>query len=193
MLPHPKLVEFKGASALPASGIPPCQCVTQHGAPDYVFLRLQRVYDENLHVVEYEPTIKTISLQIRQQDVKTISDLDASALYHTTRRNSNYRSDIVENYQQIGAVLLRRQDLGNWSDWDGAVQDPFDVSFRVTDFNTYNETAAEYDTAAVKASLADVPIRLVCTFVYKNFAFNSQFPAAGDKTVDCKFDFTSRQ
>ena len=121
-------------------------------------------------------------MDIRFQDVKTVSDMDANQLYHVTRRNSNYRANAVQNYQRYGAVLFSKQDLGNFSRWDGDENDPFTVDFTVSAYDIYNATAATGYPAATTTALQNTPLRLVVTFFTRNYGFAGRYH-------ECMFDF----
>jgi len=163
-----------------------CECNTSHGVPDFVFLRIERQYSNNLRTAPFEATIKTLKMDIRFQDVKTVSDLDSNALYQVTRRNSNFRADAVKNYQTYGAVLFRKQDLGNWADWDGEQADPFQVTFTVSDYDIYHQVAALGYPGAVTDVLDDTPLRLSVVFIYQNYGFSGKYH-------ECKFDFQTNK
>ena len=192
-IPYPYIRHFLGVPVVPTEmddfgvvtkvvSIPPCECTTSKGAPDFIFIRLERVYNNNTRTAPFDPVIRTLKLNIRFQDVKTVSDLDEMQLYQLTRRNSNFRADAKGNYTKYGAVLLRRQDLGNFVEWDGDKNDPFTVTFEANSYDVYDTSEASSYTAAVKRVLRETPIRLVVTFIYKDFQFKGDYE-------DCAFDF----
>ena len=192
-IPYPFIRHFVGSSVHPVVlnglggvqsvvSIPPCECTTSRGAPDFMFVRLERVYKNNTRTAPFDPVIQTLKLKIRFQDVKTISDLDATQLYQLTRRNSNFRADTRANHSKYGAVLLRRQDIGNFAEWDGDKDDPFTVSFEANNYDVFNATEASEYSDAAKLVLYKTPIRLVVTFIYKDHGFEGDYK-------DCAFDF----
>jgi hypothetical protein len=184
-IPYPYMQEFKTRTFFPDGSCPGCECSTPYGPPDFVFLRLERKYLNNARTVPFDPVIKTLKMDIRFQDVKTVSDLDANQLYQLTRRNSNFRADAALNYQKYGAVLFRKQDLGNWSRWDGDTNDVFSVTFTANSFDTYSAAQVANYPAAVTADIDYTPIRLVVVFIYKDYSFSGKYN-------ECKFDFTKK-
>ena len=184
-IPYPFIQAFNGASVVPTAAkvtIPPCACGTTYNAPDYVFLQLERVFENNVQSVPFEAVIKTLKMKIRFQDVQTVSDLDATQLYQVTRRNSNFRANAVENYQKYGAVLFSRYDLGNFAEWDGSKDDIFQVDFEVVEYDVYNSGQAANYSVAVTDSLNETPLRLVTQFIYRDYSFSGKYNS-------CKFDF----
>ena len=177
----PFMRDFRSPSVAPGD-TPTCVCESPYGPPDFVFLRLARVYENQLQSVPFNAVLKTLSMDIRFQDVKTVSDLDENQLYQLTRRNSNFRADAVRNYTKRGAVLFTRGDLGNFSAWDGTGNDVFRVDFRATGYDTFNATEALAYPTAVTDRLDVMPLQLHVTFVYKDYGFSGRYN-------ECKFDF----
>ena len=74
------------------------------------------------------------------QDVKTISDMDANQIFHLTRKNSHPHSLANENQKNIGAVLLSAEDCGNFEFLDRHQFDNIRMQIRVTDFLNKHES-----------------------------------------------------
>ena len=91
---------------------------SHRGAPDKIFFHIERVSKKGEVYDMYQPTIEEIRLEHFSQDVKTISDLNKYQIYEATRRNSNVRTDVLENRMVTGGVLLSTLDFGNWSRYD---------------------------------------------------------------------------
>ena len=146
------------------------KCITNYGLPDYVFIRLEREYTNTLSHVDFEPVITELKMKIYGQDVKTVSNYDKNQIYHLTRRNSNYRADTVYNARYYGAVLLSRNDLGNFSTWSQKERiDNFEVEFSAK----YDEHhPAKYLSEAIRTEITDTPIKIKVLFAYKNHSFS---------------------
>ena len=68
--------------------------------------------------------------------IKSLGDLDENALYHLTRKNSNFRANHVSNRKLYGAILLKKGDIGNLTQYLGTERiDNFSGTFtlRVND------------------------------------------------------------
>ena len=65
---------------------------TSRGPPDEVFLYLERDADGQLWS-EYQPIIKTVSFNVINQDIDSVTKLDDTHMFYATQRNSNFRSD----------------------------------------------------------------------------------------------------
>jgi hypothetical protein len=182
-IPYPFMRDFKSPALV--GGTPTCVCESPYGPPDYLFLRLERVHENQVQAVPFNAVIKTLRMDIRFQSVKTVADLDQNQLYQLTRRNSNFRADAVRNYTKRGAVIFNRGDLGNFAQWDGGPTDVFRVDFTVTDYDVYNVTEALAYPNAVTARLDTMPLELHVTFIYKDYAFSGRYN-------ECKFDFASK-
>ena len=186
-IPFPYTQDFFSTYVDP-TGFPPltrCECSTTRGPPDYVFLRLQRLYANNLRTAPFEATIKTLRMFVRTHNIRSISDLDEMQLYQLTRRNSNFRADTLANFRKYGAVLIRRQDVGSWPDWDGEKDDPFTIEFQVSDYAVYDPGEASGYPAAITDVLDSTPLRVAVTFIYSKHRFSGRYN-------ECKFDFTTK-
>jgi hypothetical protein len=109
------------------------------------------------------PVIRTLKFTVLNQDVKTVSDLDVTQLYHATRRNSHLQADTAENQRVVGAVLLHRSDVGNFSEFDelsGNITVDIEVGFDLF------HPQADVPNALVRT---DPLIFKVC-FIYENYS-----------------------
>lgn len=120
-------------------------------------------------------------MNILYQDVKTVSEYDQNQIFHLTRRNSNFRTSAVENYQTYGAVLLTRQDLGNFSTWTNQDRiDNFEVSFEISPDDYYDvhpRKMIEYNEhgVAVRLSLENAPVEIKILFIYNDHGFKGTY------------------
>ena len=154
------------------------KCITNNGLPDYIFIRLEREYSDSLIHVEFEPVITTLKMKIYNQDVKTVSSYDQNQIYHLTRRNSNYRTNTVRNATLYGAVLLNRNDLGNFSTWDNKSRiDNFEVDFTAEYLEYHPQNSVP---ALLEDELINTPIKIKVLFSYKNHSFAGNYN-------DCRF------
>jgi hypothetical protein len=92
--------------------------VTSIGPPTKVFIHMERVSTAGQPYDKYPPIIQTIQLKCINNNVESISTHDAYQVNEITRRNSNPRCNVRENRQNIGGVLLTRDDLCDWVDFD---------------------------------------------------------------------------
>ena len=161
-LPWPKVEEFKSRSRF--NDLPTVFCKTVRGKPDFVFIQLKHVQEKNgMRTTTYPPVIKTLKMEILGQDLKCISSLDEELIYHTTRKNSHHLSNVEQNYQHIGAVLLTKHDCGDFVQWqllEGI--DEFQVSVTVTGF--------EYAIDPPDGFHTDLDIDLSVYFIYSDYS-----------------------
>ena len=149
------------------------KCITAYGLPDFVFIRLEREYTNRYIHVEFEPVITTLKMKIYNQDVKTVSSYDANQIYHLTRRNSNYRTNTVKNAKLYGAVLLSRNDLGNFSTWDAKERiDNFEVDFTAQYLPHHPSHTLN---TFIRDEILNTPIKIKVLFAYKNHSFSGTY------------------
>jgi len=129
----PKFEIFQSERAY--NEIPTVHCETIRGKPDYVFVMLEHVYGkvpgENKGI---NPQINGLKFELLGENLPSISHLDSTALYHTTRRNSNIHADVAKNFDKTGGVLLSKEDCMDfvqYKGFDGVDLFPMDVT--VTD------------------------------------------------------------
>ena len=141
---------------------------TSYGLPDYVFIRVEREALGNYLFFKYPPVIKTISFELYQQDVKSVSDLTEVQLAHATRRNSNFRSDTLENRKNVGGVLLGREDFANFNEWESTPNDNFTGKF-IVHADDWDDTVTPSDS--IYEAILDAHKRLIVLFIYENYGF----------------------
>jgi hypothetical protein len=185
-IPHPKTVRYTKTFSAPHHEWEPktISFVTQHGPPDYVFVMAERVSPKGEYYDQYPPVIELINLKMYNQNVESISQLDFVQLWNATRRNSNFRSDVVKNRDEIGAVFLSKQDFGNWSRFaEFESVDNFEGTFEIfigARSRTQDALSAE-ETAIVVSQTYNVSI----LFIYEQFALSGT-------AHDLKFWFSKR-
>jgi hypothetical protein len=130
-------------------------------------MRLERINSQSLYT-ENQPVIRTISFNYLGQDVKTVSDFNASQLYHVTRKNSHPRSQSVINQQTIGGVLLHRSDCGDFSFFEGGERDVIELTVSVDSMDVIHP---DVTTNLTNPMLQD-PLEFSVTFIYENFGLN---------------------
>ena len=172
-IPYPLFVRFDGPAGIAT------KCVTNHGLPDAIFIRVERVYEESFSHVSFEPYIRTLKMNVLYQDVKTVSDYDENQIFHLTRRNSNFRTNATQNYQTKGAVLLTRSDLGNFSTWENkASQDNFEVTFTaaVEDWHAAKDSVVPGTLGSVvRANFMDLATQVKILFIYNDHSFSGTY------------------
>ena len=112
---YPDIVCFETQVEVTENGEYKVKFETNRGAPDNVFLHIERVSKAGEVYDSHQPSIDTISLSFFNQDVKTVSQLSKMQIYNCTRRNSNVRSDVRYNRKQTAGILMSKNDFGNWS------------------------------------------------------------------------------
>ena len=182
-LPWPKVEHFSSKTSF-AGGVftapgttnlaglekyPIVHCKTVRGKPDFLFIQLKHVHDtSSISTLGNNPVIKTLSMNILGQDLKCISELDEELVYQTTRKNSHPLSASEKNYHSIGAVLLNRQDCGDFVQWqllEGV--DEFQVDVTVTDFDYALQ-------AGVNGFHTNLDIELHVYFIYQNYSITGK-------------------
>ena len=170
-VPYPFFEKFEADGAS-------IKVISNYGLPDFVFIRLEREYKDRYAHVDFEPVITTLKMKIYNQDVKTVSSYDQNQIYHLTRRNSNFRTNTVTNVRRYGAVLLSRNDLGNFSTWENKERiDNFEVDFEAEYIDHH---VAEHLPAGIRQEILNTPIKIKVLFAYKNHSFSGSY-------FDCRF------
>ena len=175
-LAWPRIEVFE--SVAPHDEEPTVHCESLRGKPDYIFVYLEHVFDRAAENTSKHPRINTLRLEMLGENLKCVSELDATGLYHLTRRNSHIHADVTENYYNVGAVLLTRRDCMDFPTWQGVNgfdQFPLDVSVP----SKYYENRGNYDEPMPSMSL---DIRLRVFFIYSGFSLQG-------KAHDAKFAY----
>ena len=73
-----------------------------------------KIHTANSHIALQ---IKSLQLEIMEQDIKTISTLSEFRLRESTRLNSNVRADLRELDLTTGAILLDKSDFVDFEDF----------------------------------------------------------------------------
>ena len=167
----PKIEVFESVTANVAGVNPTVHCSTIRGKPDYIFVMIEHEYTKAGDNSEHALQIKTLEMSQLGEIVKSISELDATSLYHLTRRNSHIHADVVDNYDKIGAVLMSKSDCMDFPHWRGVdAVDLFPLDITVTSFKQPTMT------------VTDLPIRMKVFFIYTGFSLRG-------KQFDAKFGY----
>ena len=146
---------------------------TQRGAPDKILVYLERSSTKAEPWSEYQPVIETISVKVIGQDIDTVSKLDTTHMWYSTKRNSNFRTDANWNRRFRGAILLDASDLENWTQWTALRSiDNFVGSITVTTSQSYDD--GYRPTTEVAKLLNDTNHKLTVVFFYEDYAFSGQ-------------------
>ena len=159
---------------------PSVYCESIRGIPDFIFVILKHDLTTHGDNNGGNPQINGLSINIMGEELTSISNLDARGLYHLTRRNSNIRANVKENYGRHGAVLLTKEDCGNFIQWRGVEgTDHFQCTITVTDY-TYSTKNPQYGVELIAKQELDVEVSVF--FVYASHSLRG-------KIHDAKFDF----
>ena len=146
------------------------KCSTIRGKPEYLFVLLEHVYNKVGGNTGNNPKVVTLHIEHWGETLKCISELDANALYHLTRRNSHIHADVRENYRETGAVLLTRDDcmdFAKYRGYDGV--DMFQLNVAVTSL-----IYAPLDEAGSSGmDVDDLDIKMNVLFFYMPSAFHN--------------------
>ena len=149
-----------------------CSFELMDGPPDEVFLYVENDRTAGVAWSEYQPVIETVQLKLLGQDVDSISKLDNTHMYYSTKNNSNARCDTNFNRKFRGAVLLKKYDFENWAQWqDVALHDTFKGSFTVK--RSTVEQSFKPDEEVVDA-LSLAAKTFVVVFVYDSHSFKGE-------------------
>jgi hypothetical protein len=170
---HPKIIRFVKTFSAPHTSAEPkdVKFTCQHGPPDYVFVRAERISGAGEFFDKYPPVIEYMRLRMYNQNVETVSQLDDIQLWNATRRNSNFRSDVAKNRDEIGAVFLSAQDFGNWSRFaEFESVDNFEGTF---EFFVAERPRTKPVLGVAETTLAEAQdYKITVLFIYENFALS---------------------
>ena len=122
---------------------------------------------------KYQPVVTTVSVKVIGQDIDSVSKLDTTHTFYSTKRNSNFRSDTAWNRKYRGAVLLDRADLEHWSQWSSLQGvDNFIGSVTVQSSEQYDDEFQPADDT--KKLLVDAKKKLTVVFFYEDYSLGGE-------------------
>ena len=168
-LPWPKFEIFTSVSAYNEQ--PRLTLKTIKGGPDFVFLYMTHVYPDGTHNTFHNPTITGIRMDIRGQELKCVSSLDELALYQLTRRNSHIQADSTLNDEEIGGVLLTKEDCGGYQQFN-EIQgtDLFEMDVTVTSHDYLHKDKKDEKKWITK----ELDLKLHVLFIYSDFSLKGK-------------------
>jgi hypothetical protein len=144
---------------------------TMRGPPDKILVYRER--DPSGAWSKYQPVIKTVEVKVIGQSIDSFTKLDATHVFYSTKRNSNFRSDAGWNSKYRGAVLLDRADLEHWSQWSSLQGvDNFIGSLTVQSSDEFDDEYQPSDDT--RKVLTDAAKMLTVVFFYEDYSLGGE-------------------
>lgn len=171
-LPWPEIESFEKVFKYMSSPLT-IKCQTIRGKPDYVFVILEHAYNKEGDCIGRNPKITLLKMEVYGEDLTCISKLDENSLYHLTRRNSHIHADTAKNYDELGAVLLTKNDCMDFQQWRGYEGvDIFPLDVTVMDFEEPT------DENGNDMGVDDLDMRLRVLFIYPDYSLEGKLHEA---------------
>jgi hypothetical protein len=177
----PKVLVFQKTFKVVENGEYVIPFLTSKGPPSKVFIHIERVSEPGKPYDKYPPIIKTVQLRVINQNVESVSTHDEYQINEITRRNSNVRTNVRQNRENVGGVLFGLDDLCNWVDFDvfNTQWDTFKGDFVVNELgiSSNDERVVDILSAQERAVIQTQDRTIRVLFIYENYSLKG---AAGN-------------